>query len=190
LSDPAVLAEYGVVPGRWDFRENNPEHFIREAGYPPGVFAVAIPDRPRLLAFDVNSISAAVCMRIDPTPVAIPPNVGARYFRFRCPGAWDSREVVFLDAIEFAPTRGEQLEWAALARPSPLPMPRLTPAGELHDYAAIARTTLLPGQFLISAAGLQESTCRGRSTTFCAATSSPLGTIKFSTGPCSLASLH
>jgi hypothetical protein len=152
LSDPAVLAEYGVVPGRWDFRENNPEHFIREAGYPPGVFAVAIPDRPRLLAFDVNSISAAVCMRIDPTPVAIPPNVGARYFRFRCPGAWDSREVVFLDAIEFAPTRGEQLEWAALARPSPLPMPRLTPAGELHDYAAIAHTTLLPGQFLISAA--------------------------------------
>jgi len=139
------------VPGRRDFNTNNPDHFIRDAGYPPGVFAVAIADRPRLLAFDVNSNNAEICNRVDPSPVALP-NFGGRYFRFRCPGTWDSREVVFLDTISLVPKSAEELKWTALAGPSPLPVPRTTVAGDLHDYASIARPTMLDGRYLISAA--------------------------------------
>ena len=150
-NEPLIRAHYGVVPGRRDFSANNPEHFIRDAGYPRGVFAVAMPDRPQLLAFDADSTIAAVCTRIDGHPFELP-NGNVNYARFRCPGTWTSREVVFLDALEFAPMRGELLEWTALAGPSPLSRPGVMAAGNLHDYAAIARATLLNGRLLVSAA--------------------------------------
>ena len=148
--EPEVRAAYGVVPGHRDFNSNSPDHFVREDGYPPGMFAVSIPDRTQLLAFDANSNAAAVCVRIEPTPVKVP-NDGGRYFRFRCPGTWDSREVVFLDT-ESVPTSGEELKWTALAGPSPLSVSRTSTPGDLHDHAAIARPSLLNGQYLTSAA--------------------------------------
>lgn len=149
-SEPAVAADYGVVPGRRTFDENNPEHYIREPGYPPGVFAVSITNRERLLAFDVDSNVAGVCTRIDEQPFALPR--GGNYVRFRCGDSWPGRESVFVDAAPLLPTHGVQLEWSALAGPSPLPMPRAKPGTDLHDYAAVARPSLLNGQWLVSAA--------------------------------------
>ena len=150
-NEPEINAEYGVVPGRLDFKPDNPAQFIRDAGYPPGVFAVSIPDRTQLLAFDPHSNFSAVCNRVDPSPVAIP-DQGGTYFRFRCPGTWDKNEVVFLDTTAFVPTSGELLEWSPLAGPSPLSLSRTSTPGDLHDYAASARPGLLHGQYLISAA--------------------------------------
>lgn len=99
-NEPAVRAAYGVVPGRRDFNADNPERYIREPGYPPGVFAVSIPDRPELLAFDTKSNIAAVCTRTAPETFELP-NGTIEYARFRCPGAsaW-SLEVVFVDGTE------------------------------------------------------------------------------------------
>jgi hypothetical protein len=150
-NEALVAADYGVVPGRRTFDENNPEHYIREAGYPPGVFAVSM-DRPRLLAFDVTSNVAAICTRIEEPPFELEHRGNAKYARFRCPGPWPSREVVFLDATEFMPKSAEELRWSALAGPSPLPTPRSRPAADLHDYAAVARPGLLDGRWLVSAA--------------------------------------
>ena len=103
-----------------------PDNFIREAGYPPGVFAVStvsMPDRPRLLAFDVKSNGVAICTRIGQQLFDLPNTTNGKFARFRCPGDWTSREVVFLDATEFEPKYAQELEWSALAGPSPLPMP-------------------------------------------------------------------
>lgn len=151
-NEPAVRAAYGVVPGRRDFNADNPERYVREPGYPPGVFAVSIADRPELLAFDINSNIAAVCTRTAPETFKLP-NGNIDYARFRCPGgsAW-SLEVVFVDATEFAPTRATVLEWTALAGPSLLSRPESATGEDLHDYAAIARPSLLGGQLLVSAA--------------------------------------
>jgi hypothetical protein len=110
-----------------------------------------MPDRPQLLAFEIDSIAAAVCARIDEAPSGLPDRGDTRA-RVRCPDDWTSRDVVFLDATEYLPGRGEQLEWSALAGPSPLPMPRTAPAANLHDYAAVARPGLLNGRLLVSAA--------------------------------------
>jgi hypothetical protein len=152
-TEALVAADYGIVPGRRSFDEKSaPDHFIREAGYPPGVFAVSMPDRPRLLAFDVNSNVAAICARIEQPPFELENRGNAKHARFRCPGEWPSREVVFLDATEFEPLHAEGLEWSALAGPSPLPMPGAKPAPGLHDYSAVARPGLLNGKWLVSAA--------------------------------------
>ena len=151
---PPVTAFYGIVLGQRSFDENiAPDHFIREAGYPPGVFAVMMPDRPRLQAFDVDSNQAAICTRIDEPPFAVENYIGAKFARFRCPGTWSSRSVVFLDTTVFEPKHAEDLTWSALAGPSPLPMPRTKPAnGGLHDYTAVARPGQLDGKWLVSAA--------------------------------------
>ena len=152
-TEALVAAEYGVVPGRRSFDEkDSPDYYIREKDYPPGVFAVSMPDRPRLLAFDADSNNAALCMRTEQPPFELPHHINAKYARFRCPGQWLSREVVFLDSTAFQPKHAEQLEWSALAGPSPLPIPRAKPAPDLHDYAAVARPGLLNGKWLVSAA--------------------------------------
>jgi hypothetical protein len=145
-----VAADYGVVPGRRTFDENNPEHYIREPGYPPGVFAVSITNRERLLAFDVDSNVAGICTRIDKEPFAL--DRGGKYVRFRCGDSWPGRESVFVDATQLLPTSAVELEWTALAGPSPLPMPSSKPGTELHDYAAAATPSLLDGKWLVSAA--------------------------------------
>lgn len=77
-----------------------PRALHQGAGYPPGVFAVSIPDRPELLAFDTKSNIAAVCTRTAPETFELP-NGTIEYARFRCPGAsaW-SLEVVFVDGTE------------------------------------------------------------------------------------------
>jgi hypothetical protein len=152
-NEPLVAADYGIVPGRRSFDEKDaPDHFIREAGYPPGVFAVSMADRPRLLAFDTTSNAAAICTRIAEQPFELPNFGNMKFARFRCPDDWTSREVVFLDATEFMPRYAEQLEWSALAGPSPLSMPQTKPPAALHDYAAVARPGLLNGRWLVSAA--------------------------------------
>ena len=150
-NDPDIRAEYGIVPGHRDFNSNTPGYFVRDADYPPGVFAVSIPDRTQLLAFDADSNISAVCTRMDPSPVAVP-NSSGRYFRFRCPGSWDSREVVFLDTTALVPTSAEELKWTALAGPPPLELTRTATPGDLHNYAAIARPSMLEGQYMIRAA--------------------------------------
>src|SRR5688572_15283395 len=148
-----VPAVYGEVPGRRSFDEKHaPDYYIREKDYPPGVFAVSMPKRPRLLAFDADSNGAAICTRIEEPLFELPHHINARYARFRCPDDWRSRAVVFLDATEFLPAHGEQLQWSALAGPSPLPRPRAKPDADLHDYAAVARPGLLNGKWLVSAA--------------------------------------
>ncbi|HVG55901.1 MAG TPA: hypothetical protein VM846_15790 [Vicinamibacterales bacterium] len=152
-SEPEVNADYGLVPGHRTFDEKAaPDFYIRDAGYPPGVFAVAMPDRERLLAFDVESNGAAICTRIEQKPFDLPNRINIKYARFQCPDDWTSRKVVFLDATQFEPKYAETLEWKALAGPSPLPMPGGKPAGGLHDYAAVARPGLLDGRWLVSAA--------------------------------------
>jgi len=148
--EATVAADYGVVPGRRTFDENNPEHYIREPGYPPGVFAVSITNRERLLAFDVDSNVAGICTRTDKEPFAL--DRGGNYVRFRCGDSWPGRESVFVDATQLLPTSAVELEWTALAGPSPLPMPSSKPGTELHDYAAAATPSLLDGKWLVSAA--------------------------------------
>ena len=151
--EPLVAASYGVVPGRRSFDDKDaPDYYIREKDYPPGVFAVSMPERPRLLAFDADSNGSAICTRIEEPLFELPHHINARYARFRCPDDWRSRSVVFLDATEFLPRYAEQLEWSALAGPSPLPRPRAKPDADLHDYAAVARPGLLNGKWLVSAA--------------------------------------
>ena len=151
-AEALVAADYGIVPGRRTFDEKiSPDYFIREAGYPSGVFAVSMPDRPQLLAFDVDSNGAAICARMEQPPFELENRVNIKYARFRCPGEWPSRDVVFLDATEFEPKYAQELEWSALAGPSPLPMPGGKPAADLHDYAAVARPSLLNGKWLVSA---------------------------------------
>ena len=149
-SEPTVAADYGVVPGRRTFEANNPEHYIREPGYPPGVFAVSITNRERLLAFDADSNVAGICTRFDKEPFTLPQ--GGKYVKFHCGDSWPGRESVFVDAPELLPTSAVQLEWTALAGPSPLPMPSAKPGTELHDYAAAATPSLLDGKWLVSAA--------------------------------------
>jgi len=148
-----VAAEYGIVPGRRSFDEKDaPDHYIREKDYPPGVSAVSLPDRPRLQAFDVDSNGSAICTRIEGQPFELENHGNAKFARFGCPDDWRSLAVVFVDATEFEPMHAEQLEWSALAGPSPLPMPGGKPAPDLHDYAAVARPGLLDGKWLVSAA--------------------------------------
>jgi hypothetical protein len=154
-SEPPVASSYGVVPGRRSFDEKDaPDYYIREKDYPPGVFAVSTTltsDHPRLLAFDVKSNGAAICTRIGQPTFELRNSGNMKYTRFRCPGDWSSRDVVFLDAPEYEPKHAEVLEWSALGGPSPLPMPREKRA-DLHDYAAVARASLLDGKWLVSAA--------------------------------------
>ena len=79
-NEPLVAAVYGVVPGRRTFDEkDSPDYYIREAGYPPGVFAVWMPDRPRLLAFDVDSNAVTVCTRTAQPPFELPNHINAKY---------------------------------------------------------------------------------------------------------------
>jgi hypothetical protein len=145
-----VAADYGIVPGRRSF--DAPDNYIRQKDYPPGMFAVSLPDRPRLQAFDVDSNQSAICPRIEEPPFELENQGNAKYARFRCPDGWRSLAVVFVDATDFEPTHAEQLEWTALAGPSPLPVPGGKPSPDLHDYAAVARPGLLDGQWLVSAA--------------------------------------
>ena len=150
--EPEVAADYGVVPGRRTFDENNPEHYIREPGYPPGVFAVSITNRERLLAFDASSNVAGICTRVDRQPFELPDRGNVKYVRFRCGDSWPGRESVFVDATQLLPTSAVELEWTALAGPSPLPVPGAKQGTELHDYAAAATPSLLDGKWLVSAA--------------------------------------
>ena len=153
--EPLVPSVYGVVPGRRSFDEKDaPDYYIREKDYPPGVFAVSTAltsDHPRLLAFDVKSNGAAICARIGQETFELANSGNMKYTRFRCPGNWSSRDVVFLDAPEYDSSSAEVLEWSALAGPSPLPIP-VEKRADLHDYAAVARPGLLNGKWLVSAA--------------------------------------
>ena len=97
-TQPAVDSAYGVIPGRRVIT-NNTATFLREPAYPPGVFAVPLPNRPQLLAFDLNSNIAAICGRLEQTPFELPDG-NVKYARFRCPGTWHSRDVLFLDALD------------------------------------------------------------------------------------------
>jgi hypothetical protein len=105
-----------------------------------------------LLAFDVSSNAAAICTHTEQPPFELENRGNAKYARFRCSDQWPGRDAVFVDATELEPTHAVQLEWTALAGPSPLPMLRAKPAPDLHDYAAVARPGLLNGKWLVSAA--------------------------------------
>lgn len=150
IGDELQAAAFGAVPGHWSLNSHGfRDQWQPDAGYGPGIYAVPL-GADELLAFDMDSATTAMCSRIDSKPFTLQYDSRPHY-RFRCDGAWDSRDVIFVAGTSVVPRQGEKLEW----HPSSASMLKLSSSNNgdaVHRYTATASPQLLHGDVLVSSA--------------------------------------